>query len=224
MKKRVIFLLSAFLIFSMPLPVDALVSNPFSPDLTTIQGMSHTWDADDTTSSGLTVTPEDSTVRFSAEMQFLDGDDVDGWAAMGIGYGWAPPNPLDDLTTYDGYSLMFKNTNNSSWWVNVYMNTGWTDAPYNEDDNFYQNGWTELLPGVSTMVTLDFAAEGVINLDHVTNIGFEVGGNLEDYPFSDPMNPSNPDSYHIDVWQVPEPATMCLLSMGALILLRKRRA
>ena len=223
MGKRVIFLFSAFLIFSMPLPVDALVVNPFSPDLVTIQGMTKTWDAVDTTSTLPVVTDMGSTIRFSAEMQYGDGTG-DGWASMGIGYGWAPPNPLDNLTAYDGYSLMFKNTNNSSWFVNVYMNTGWTDAPYNEDDNFYQNGWVELLPNVSTMVTLDFTAAGVINLNHVTNIGFEIGANMDEYPFSDPMNPSNPDTYHIDVWQVPEPATMCLLGGGALILLRKRRA
>jgi hypothetical protein len=223
-KKLVTTLLTVSLISVLSLPANAIPVNPFSPDLATIQGMTKTWDGslgDGTTSWGLTKTLVGSAVRFVSSMQYGDGTGV-GYASMGVGYGWPPPAGLGNLSGYDGYSLMFLNTNNSSWFVNVYMNTGWTDSPYNETNNFYESTWVELLPNVATMVTLDFA--GAINLNHVTNIGFQVGGNMTTpYNPLTPQNPSNPDSYHIDVSQIPEPATMMLLGFGALGLLKRRQ-
>jgi hypothetical protein len=223
MRKFAVIFFSAGLMFFLSLPVNASVVNPYSPDLVTIQGMFKTWDAVNTTSTEPTKQTVGSAVRFASTMQYASGTS-DGWASQGVGYTWPPPAVMQDLSAYDGYRLAFLNTNNSSWFVNLYMNTGWTDDPYNEPDNFYQDGWIELLPGISTIVTLDFSVEGVINLDHVTNIGFEIGGNLDSYPPYNPNNPSNPDTYHIDVSQIPEPATICLLGLGALSLLRKRRA
>jgi hypothetical protein len=221
-KKAVTIFFSAGLMFFLSMPVNAAVVNPYSPDLGLISGMFKTWDAANTTSTEPTKTVMGSAIRFAATVQYGDGT-ADGWASQGVGYTFPPPPIMSDLSAYDGYSLTFLNTNNSSWFVNVYMNTGWTDAPYDEPDNFYENGWVELLPGIATVVSLDFSLEIAINLDHVTNIGFEIGGNMDAYPLN-PANPSNPDTYHIDVSQIPEPATICLLGLGALSLLRKRRA
>jgi hypothetical protein len=223
MRKVVTILFSTGLMFFLSLPVDASVVNPYSPDLALLQGMLKTWDAANTTSTEFSKTTVGSAVRFVADMQYGDGFS-DGWAQMGVGYGFPPPPAVVDLSAYDGYRLNFLNTNNSSWFVNLYMNTGWTDAPYGETDHFYQDGWIELLPNASTIVTLDFSAVNAVNLNHVTNIGFEIGANMDAYPPYNPNNPSNPDTYHIDVSQIPEPATMCLLGLGALSLLRKRRA
>ena len=193
----------------------------FSPDQTLISSMSKTWDAANTTSEIPTKELIDGAVRFSAKLQYGDGTG-DGWAAQGIGYQWPPPAALQDLSGYDGYALSFLNTNNSFWFVNLYINTGWTDPPYNEEDNFYENGWVELLPGVSTTIILDFADLGVAHLNHVSNIGFQVGGNMDEFPSYSPDNPSNPDTYHIDVTPIPEPVMLVLLSLGGMMIRLKK--
>jgi len=217
MKQVLVILFSTSLLFVLSVPAQATL---YSPDLATIQGMSKAWDAAGTISSDFSKSTVGSAVRFVSTMQSGDGES-DGWAAMGVGYPWPTPAPVSDLSSYSGYTLTFLNTNNSSWFVNLYMNTGWTDPPYNQPNNFYQNSWVELLPSVSTTLTLDFT--GVVNLNHVTNIGFQVGGNMDVYPYTAGAdNPSNPDDYHIDVSTVPEPATLALLGLSALLLTRKK--
>ncbi len=214
MKRRLILPLGIVVLFVAASASVAVPTNPYVPDLATIAGMGTAWDGASTTHFVFSVTNLGSEIRFGALMQYGDGT-TDGVATMGIGYSGAPP--VSDLSIYDGYSLHFRSTDDDNWFVNLYMKT--------ETDNFYQNTWVELVSGQSTQLVLDFAAEGVINSDQVTDIGFQVRGNMDADPIGDLDNPSNPDYYSINVSPIPAPGAILLGSLGAGLAgwLRRRK-
>lgn len=126
-----------------------------------------------------------------------------------------------DLSGYTEYSLILTNTNDDNWLVNLFMNTGWIPSNTNY---YYQNTWTQIAPGQSVTLTLDFSSaetwgggynggtSAVQNLNQVTNIGFNIGGNMDQIG----GNPSNPDKFSIDAAPIPEPSTVILLGLGFL--------
>jgi hypothetical protein len=123
--------------------------------------------------------------------------------------------PTNDLSGYDEFVLRLFNDNDDKWFVNIHLNTGYTDAPWNEPDTYVENGWTEL-PAFGS-VTLSIDLTGVPNLNHVTNIGINIGGNMNGGLGGVPGNPSNPDTYHISAASaIPEPSTIILLGLGVL--------
>jgi hypothetical protein len=117
-----------------------------------------------------------------------------------------------DLSGYTAYSLRIKNTSTTNDWfmANIYLNTGYTD--WGEPDNYYQNDWTWLAPSQCVTLTLDLSS--VERLNHVSSIGFNIGTNVGegDY-FGDDLAGCT----------VPEPATICLLGLGVLSLIRRKR-
>ncbi|MDY6950391.1 MAG: VPLPA-CTERM sorting domain-containing protein [Thermodesulfobacteriota bacterium] len=137
---------------------------------------------------------------------------------------------LGDLTTYNYYSLVFKNPNTFPLHVNTYFNTGDTDSGHT--DRFYQNGWTWLNPGATATLVIDLTwadtyvaggSQGMTtpqNLDEVSNIGFQVAlpGPGPSYAFG-----GGSGTFLLDVAPVPVPAAVWLLGSGLVGLVGIRR-
>ncbi len=149
----------------------------------------------------------------------LTNPDDDGFSQIQIGddfplddintYSFPVAGGTADLTVYDTYELMFKNRSNHDWFVaNLYINTGATDG--GEPNNYYENDWTWVAPGQSLGIKLHL--NGVDNLDHVTNIGFNIGTNV-----TDRHGAYTGDYLNVEVkpaQPVPAPATFLLLFSG----------
>jgi hypothetical protein len=126
---------------------------------------------------------------------------------IGAALGTAPTN---SLVGFDSFDLILHNDNDDIWMVNIFLNTGYTDVPWNEPDNYYENGWTALGPYGTASLSVDLTSAA--NLNHVTNIGLNVGANLTNVG----GNPSNPDTFHVSTAPIPEPSTLILLGFGFL--------
>jgi hypothetical protein len=131
-----------------------------------------------------------------------------------------------NLDGYTEYVLGLDNPNSDKHiMVNLFMNTGWTDDPWDEENIYYQNTWTWLAPGETKYLTLDFATYGVVREHHTSGIGFNVGTNIAAQGMSDSDADAaygagywmrSGDSFEVSSEPIPEPTTLLLMAGGLL--------
>ena len=127
-------------------------------------------------------------------------------------------NGFGDWSGFSSYKLKFTNTSTTNDWymVNVYINTGDTGA--GEPNTFWEDTWTWLSPGQSTILDLSLVGWPP-NLNHVSNVGFALGTNVG---YADADHSAGGD-FKVLVTAVPIPTTLLLLGSGLLGLIGLRR-
>ena len=149
-----------------------------------------------------------------------------------------PSHGSGDFSIFDGYSVWFSNVGQTNVTVSLFVNTGFTGpsgVPSSDrtNDTFWQSSWQAVSPGESHVLQLDFdharpfnisdnkdphthgtdgqwAAINAYDRTEISAIGFEVLGNGQATILVGPST-------------IPEPATLLLFGLGALMICRKRR-
>ena len=162
--------------------------------------------------------------------------DSGAWSSIQIGYRWDVTGgingyngkPFPDLTNNDDFSMSAHNQGSVPVWVNLFMNTGWTDPGWEQIDQFAQMPtWTYLEPCEWVNLELDFAhaeiwqtdwnpdppdennywADGEIDyLDHVTGMGIQIA--------TKPSEAGGGRTFSVDVDTVPLPGAVLLGMLG----------
>jgi len=91
-----------------------------------------------------------------------------GGAPDSIG-GWG------DFRAYTRYRLTFCNIGPTPVWVNIFMNTGWTN-PVWQRDTYWENGWVYVGVGETRIVTLDFSSATCWNAQDDPNPAWQYPG------------------------------------------------
>jgi hypothetical protein len=154
----------------------------------------------------------------SIYVDFSLGNSSDGQ----IGWDMTPapgnlPSSYYNLSGYNGIALKISNEGTGTGWddggfmANIFINTGWTDDPWNQADQYAQNTWTWINPGKVETLYLDFsnADDGFGNWGQVNNLGYVSALGVNFYV-------NNGGDYLADVDPIPEPTTMLLMASGLI--------
>ena len=156
-------------------------------------------------------------------------------------YGQPPSHGNGDFSGFSGYALKVENLDAQAVTVSLFINTGFTGpsgVPSNNpaNDTFWQSPWTAILPGQIYSLQLSFdnaspwniednpfphtqgtngAATSINSVDRTefSAIGFQIYASSN----SDAAIRISPVS------QIPEPATIGLLALGAIMIRRMSR-
>ena len=143
-----------------------------------------------------------------------------------------PSHGSGDFSIFDGYSVWFSNVGQTDVAVSLFVNTGFTGPsgiPSSDwtNDTFWQSNWQNISPGQSLILQLNFNDARPFNISdnkdphthgvdgqwasinaydrtEISAIGFEVIGNGQ-------------AEIQVAPATIPEPATLLLLGLGAVI-------
>jgi hypothetical protein len=134
----------------------------------------------------------------NAEFNF-EGFDFGGatWASGQLGWSMFETGTADDtlptsyydLSAYDKFTVSFHNEvfgpveagdTDHAVMAALFINTGWTDAPWSQTDEYYQGDWVWAVPCDNLILELDLSGIDDAELQYVSSIGVQIGSNLYD--------------------------------------------
>jgi hypothetical protein len=160
-----------------------------------------------------------------------------GWQDIQIGDGFDFPSDnaglvaatgnSGDLSAYSSYAMTIRNPNASGWFMaSIYVNSGWTDAPWDMTDAYTQTAWTTwLAPGSQATFTIDLTTLGLTNdtntgngdysgqdrRKYISNIGFKIGTNMGSGDYEMPSG----TAFDVDVVPLPGAVLLGMLGLSA---------